>query len=167
MARELSLMHRIYDSATLVISAANANSSTEGFLRLCEPAMLAYQLRYRCPTGDLGTVVLGWNDSESEDPIHRRAWTLQEHLLAPRLAIYGTKGLRFSCRRGSFIDGSQTPWPVNIAERTTEGNRVSSGRLRNDKDWNQKGGWYMLVRIPPETTFSPHRPPCCHFSPCE
>lgn len=143
-ARELGMMHQVYRCTTLVISAAMASSSTEGFLRVCDPTDAAFRLRYRCPNGELGSLILSRYKPGPPDPIHRRAWTLQEHMLAPRLAIYGTTGLRFSCSSGSYKDGPPTDGVLltNVAESRNKFSLHSSDILRQkllhfegDLDW--------------------------------
>lgn len=147
-ARELGMMHQIYGCTTLVISAAMASSSTEGFLRVCHPTDATFRLRYRCPNGELGSLILSHYKPRPLDPIHGRAWTLQEHMLAPRLAIYSSTGLRFSCASGSYKDGPPTLGVLftNAAESRNKFSLPSSDILRQ-KLLHFEGDidWYSLL----------------------
>ncbi|KAF4341898.1 het-domain protein [Fusarium beomiforme] len=148
LARELGTMHQIYEFSTLVISAAIASSSTEGFLRLCHPKDETYRLRYRCPNNDPGSLILSKYEAGPSDPIHRRAWTLQEHILAPRLAIYSNTGLRFFCASGSFKDGPPTDGVLHTygAEFYNKLSLRSSDVLRHKLlHFNGDLDWYSLL----------------------
>ncbi|KAK4445689.1 HET-domain-containing protein, partial [Podospora aff. communis PSN243] len=86
-ATQLALMARICKDSTVTIAAASAFSVEEGFLETRQPRPCTYPsflLPFR-----------GWKDKR---PINRRAWTLQERLLSPRLVNYGTRGLSWQCQ---------------------------------------------------------------------
>lgn len=102
---EITRMHDIYRYSYLTISASRAYSSQEGFLNHCKPVD-PIRLAYRGPDGSLGSVILSSTDMVRE-PIHSRAWTLQEHALSARLLIFGTFGMRWVCRAGPRSDGEQ------------------------------------------------------------
>lgn len=102
---EITRMHDIYRHSHLTISASRSSSSQEGFLNFCTPVD-PIRLTYRGPDGILGSVILSSPDLRRE-PIHSRAWTLQEHALSARLLIFGTFGMRWVCRAGQYRDGEQ------------------------------------------------------------
>lgn len=102
---EITRMHDIYRHSSLTISASRATSSQEGFLSLCKPVD-PIRLGYRGPDGTLGSVILS-SSYQFREPIHSRAWTLQEHSLSARLLIFGTFGMRWVCRAGKLTDGEQ------------------------------------------------------------
>lgn len=102
---EITRMHDIYRYSYLTLSASRARSSKVGFLNQCKPVD-PIRLAYRGPDGTLGSVILSSSDMVRE-PIHSRAWTLQEHALSARLLIFGTFGMRWVCRAGSRRDGEQ------------------------------------------------------------
>ncbi|PQE03565.1 heterokaryon incompatibility -domain-containing protein [Rutstroemia sp. NJR-2017a BVV2] len=116
--RELKVMAQTYRNALITISAACSRSSRDGFLRPREPRKSAYPqfvLPY-CAWGSegdqpgasqIGTVILreGVFHDASKEPINRRAWTLQERLLSPRVVIYGTHELLWQCQHGQCIAG--------------------------------------------------------------
>lgn len=102
---EITRMHDIYRFSYLTISAARASSSQEGFLNHCKPVD-PIRLAYRGPDGTLGSIILS-SCRMVREPIHSRAWTLQEHTLSTRLLIFGTFGMRWVCRSGKCSDGEQ------------------------------------------------------------
>ncbi|KAI0903508.1 heterokaryon incompatibility protein-domain-containing protein [Ustulina deusta] len=106
MARELGRMHYVYQKAHLTISAARSTASKDGFLGRCQP-LCAVSFKYRGPDGTLGTVVAHLKATGQSEPIHERAWTLQEHLLSKRLLVFGSFGLGWVCRDASHSDGVQ------------------------------------------------------------
>lgn len=102
--REIGKMCEIYERAYVTISAASARSSQDGILykrdipQSCQPV---YKVRLRCPDGRLGVisfVQLDWEYSPTDEPIHQRAWTLQEAVLSPRMLIFDSRQLRWVCR---------------------------------------------------------------------
>ena len=103
MTREITQMPQIYKSAEVTISAARSKGSREGFLhdiQIPSPQDDAFQLRFCCPDGRLGSIMIYGQDNieHRHDPIEDRAWTLQEHLLSPRLLIFGSRQIWWTCR---------------------------------------------------------------------
>ena len=107
VAREISHMPKIYQKATVTISAARAASSRQGFLQdYPTPSVLnpSFRLRYCCPDGLIGSVVLTEDQfsvqsrGQRREPIEERAWTLQESFLSPRMLVFGSRGVYWSCR---------------------------------------------------------------------
>jgi hypothetical protein len=102
-ARELSTMSETYQNAYITISAARSSDSKDGFLKEREFASAVRgwpipYLPFRCQGGEIGTVgLLQLSSTKLRDPISTRGWTLQEHMLSPRLLIYGTLEVYWSC----------------------------------------------------------------------
>ncbi|KAM5349262.1 hypothetical protein ACJ41O_005769 [Fusarium nematophilum] len=94
--KEIPLMAEIFELAYVTISAASARSSSDGFLQRRKPdtAVIPYIL----PTAELGSLRLYKEMDAADEPIHSRAWTLQEHVHACRILEYGTQKLRRVCR---------------------------------------------------------------------
>ena len=106
--KELPLMAQIYNSSYVTISAATAATCLDGFLVPRKLTRRPIRLRARCPDGKMGSVLLVPDNSELYDdayPINRRAWTLQEHLLAPRVLMFGPTRARFVCLSKTRFDG--------------------------------------------------------------
>ncbi|KAF2821973.1 HET-domain-containing protein, partial [Ophiobolus disseminans] len=108
LTRELASMPKIYKHATLTISAALAQTCNEGFLHPRSPRIVPLYgppVRLRCidEQDAEGTIVLHGTRPPQEH-IHTRGWTLQEHLLSPRLLIYSTSSLAWQCRSRKYTD---------------------------------------------------------------
>jgi hypothetical protein len=83
-ARESSMMCSIYEDALLTISADGSKSVWDGIFRAQRYASLDYQtcmegilIREKLSHSSLNTQV-----SEKSQPLHLRAWTLQERLMS-------------------------------------------------------------------------------------
>ncbi|KAJ4414729.1 hypothetical protein N0V85_003026 [Neurospora sp. IMI 360204] len=98
-------LDQIIQGADLLISAARSPASVDGFLGPCPPLRLT-RLPYRCPDGGTGTVIAQPQINKLE-PLHEISYTLKEHLLAKRLLIVGTFGLRWVCQETTGADGVQ------------------------------------------------------------
>ncbi|KAJ4192493.1 hypothetical protein NW767_010719 [Fusarium falciforme] len=86
-------MGDIYRGATVIISAASARSCYEGFLksRECpEKAKPISKVAFISETATRAEVYLVPHAGREGDldPINHRAWTLQEHVLSPRVLYY-------------------------------------------------------------------------------
>jgi hypothetical protein len=108
---ELRKMASIYCGASVVLSAARVRSSEEGFLhnrKVDKIYDIVFELH--AIVEGIGTHAFflhecSTDDSEDE-PIDKRAWTLQEHSLAVRLLRFGSKQTRWMClHEGPNIDG--------------------------------------------------------------
>lgn len=102
-ARELSTMSETYQNAYITISAALSSDANDGFLQEREfsSAIQGWPvpfLPFRCQDGEIGTVgLLQFSSTNIRDPVSTRGWTFQEHMLSPRLLIYGTLEVYWSC----------------------------------------------------------------------
>jgi hypothetical protein len=109
---ELGNMAQVYKAAYLTISAGSAASSDQGFLPrgqsqrtgvTMSQEQYTVKFPFRCESGKIGTFALegpvfDWSFLDRHrDPINKRAWTLQEHWLSPRILMYGMKGLSWLC----------------------------------------------------------------------
>ena len=97
-------LDKIIQGADLLISAARSRAG-DGFLGPCPPLRLT-KLLYRCPDGATGTVIAQEQVNKLE-PLHVVSYTIQEHLLAKRILIFGTYGLRWVCQETTAADGVQ------------------------------------------------------------
>lgn len=74
---ELAKMLDVYRGALLTIVAGVAESSGQGFLGR-RNNIETFALNVRCVDGNMGKMLLEQKYDLSKDPIHSRAWTLQE-----------------------------------------------------------------------------------------
>ena len=128
---EVAKMADIYSGAYVTISAASSRSAREGFLGDRKPSKNrrhVVPIKTLCPDGKAGWIYLYRPEvyQPNEEPLNTRGWTLQEHLLSPRLLIYGSWQLRWVCRTLQASDGG----PDNVYPRAFEGvtSKLHSGR---------------------------------------
>ncbi|KAI0858346.1 heterokaryon incompatibility protein-domain-containing protein [Xylaria cubensis] len=115
---ELAKMPAIYSNATVTISAANAATCRDGFLKPRDPVdfnKITFKLRFKTPGREEGFIFLApWKlgkqlESMGKEPINERAWTLQEHIVPPRVLYYSFQQLHWICRKGILPDGGFYP----------------------------------------------------------
>jgi len=122
VAAELAKMSGVYRGAVLTVSAASAEHSIEGCLgdrHLARAYGALFRLPYRHGQGEnlvRGSILLSEQPigGKYQEPIDRRAWTMQEHILSLRLLRFGSKQTTWKCRTRHYsIDGGASPHPVN------------------------------------------------------
>lgn len=119
--RESAQMHMIYNNSYCNISATAATDSTQGLFYPREPQLLwedeinlntegipgytPAELIQRCKIIDLAF----WQRNVDDAPVNRRAWVLQERLMAPRVLHFCQEQIAWECRQfdasESFRDG--------------------------------------------------------------
>ncbi|RSL74288.1 hypothetical protein CEP53_000394 [Fusarium sp. AF-6] len=114
VAREINKMADIYQGTTVTISAASSSCYRDGFLNTRQAHVQSkpkFKFPLTCPGGKLGTVFLLLHQSGYPyrdwiaDPINNRAWTLQEHVLSPRILYYSSQQLHWFCKETRASDG--------------------------------------------------------------
>ena len=128
---EVAKMADIYSGAYVTISAAISRSVGEGFLGDRNPSKNrrhVVPIKTLCPDGKTGWTYLYRPEvyQPNEEPLNTRGWTLQEHLLSPRLLIYGSWQLRWVCRTLQASDGGPDVVYPRSFERLTS--KLQSGR---------------------------------------
>ena len=86
----------IYHGAVVTISAACATTCHEGYLYRRKPEIAALPCVHS--DGRLGVLNLYREFNVADEPIHKRAWTLQEHVQSCCILEFGTQQLRRICR---------------------------------------------------------------------
>ena len=116
--REIGKMDHIYNNSSLTISAACADGCSSGFLAKRDRWRSNMDgqpipLPFLCPNGVVGGVsMVRFGDPNSHEPLHSRSWVLQEHLLSPRVLMYGLEQSFWICKPGSSVNnGGQTHKP--------------------------------------------------------
>jgi hypothetical protein len=108
--QEIARMANIYQNALVTIAATNTLRCTDGFLsKRARPSheTCIEDLPWSCSDGSLGKVSLdrqSWYRADQE-PLNRRAWTLQERLLSPRVLSFGSHQLTWECQTARYTDG--------------------------------------------------------------
>jgi hypothetical protein len=111
--KEITNMPYIYKGARVTLLAASAISSTTGFLQTRDILGRVDETFFKVPFSNAdgvdGSVILAQNphfNSKSE-PVDERAWIFQEQLLSPRLLIFGSERIWWSCFTTSRADSGQ------------------------------------------------------------
>ncbi|KAI1841131.1 hypothetical protein JX266_012666 [Neoarthrinium moseri] len=100
---EIDQMPSIYANALVTLSASKSAAAASGFLEpidYVKNTSMAVKLPFRCPGledmhGNAYAMVMP--DRRAIDPIHLRAWTLQERYLAPRVLEFSSLQMRWVC----------------------------------------------------------------------
>ena len=103
-------MASIYQNALVTIAATNVSRCTEGFLsRRCKPSgeIIIGDLPWSCGDGSVGKVSLHSQRmyTADQEPLNKRAWTLQERLLSPRVLSFSSRQLMWECQTARYSDG--------------------------------------------------------------
>jgi hypothetical protein len=107
-SREIPEMPKIYGNSSVTIIASRASHVGEGFLQDRDVTSIhagSSEVQYRGPDDTLGSIVLCRELDKRDEPIDKRAWTLQERLLSPRILEYGTYQVNWICPTATHDDG--------------------------------------------------------------
>ncbi|KAG4291561.1 hypothetical protein FPRO06_13782 [Fusarium proliferatum] len=104
-----------YKQADLLISAASASDCGEGFLQSrivdrCYGAIFELPYEWKVDGHEIqGSLLLSemdLNGSTDNDPVHKRIWTFQEHLLSSRVISFGSRQIKWTCQQEkNIVDG--------------------------------------------------------------
>ncbi|THU89221.1 HET-domain-containing protein [Dendrothele bispora CBS 962.96] len=99
-AHEIRQIRHIFHNAHLTIIAACADTVYDGFLHERNQPEPSYTvLPFYCPDGILGTMHVQTHGNHAPgNPIDKRAWCLEEHVLSPRKLIYSSHTLQYQCQ---------------------------------------------------------------------
>ncbi|KAL8718601.1 MAG: hypothetical protein Q9225_004286 [Loekoesia sp. 1 TL-2023] len=119
-AREIERMDQIFRNANLTVSAANADDCSLGFLAKRDQWWSdadgpPIRLPFLCPDWTVGSISLvRYGNPARREPLYCRSWPFQEHLLSPRVLMYGSEQMLWVCQQDSpigtgatFKDGGQ------------------------------------------------------------
>ncbi|KIW89594.1 uncharacterized protein Z519_09750 [Cladophialophora bantiana CBS 173.52] len=116
--REIAVMKDIYASSALTIVAASAKSVFEGFLHPRVHSEPSHTIPVRIRPGVYGTMSVNELDAASYDerlePLAKRAWTMQEQLLAQRTLTFTTHTMMWRCRAGTRNFGDSLYFPHDL-----------------------------------------------------
>lgn len=127
-------MAQCYSNAYVTLAAGSAADSQDGFLNARLPALAGpCRLAYSVPAG-LGCEWISHSRSfvyaclphsthYKDGPLDRRAWTLQEQVMSPRILKYEQEQMQFRCEQMiGFEDGRCEPY--KRLERTHTYNKI-------------------------------------------
>lgn len=108
-------MQYVYMDAYLTIVASSAEGVEEGFLIDGTEAKPAFSLPLVSYAGQASQLSFYWPIlSVQQEPLHRRAWTLQEVLLSPRLLVFGKTNVVWKCLRQAKESPTGTPTVLEL-----------------------------------------------------
>lgn len=107
--KESANMGNIYNKSIVTIQASNASTSAAGFLQpRAEPKCPHSKLKLQLPDGRVDSVWVRYErivDLWSLEPLHKRGWTLQEGLLAPRILRFDQSQMWWECSSTYHSEG--------------------------------------------------------------
>ncbi|KAI1408131.1 HET-domain-containing protein [Hypoxylon sp. FL1857] len=115
---EISRMKDIYASSAITIVAASSKSVSEGFLYDRHHSEIVYTVPFRIREGLFGTMSINELDAavydERFEPLAKRAWTMQEQILAQRTITFTTHTMLWNCRAGTRNFGDSLYFPHDL-----------------------------------------------------
>ncbi|KAF9766837.1 hypothetical protein IL306_000690 [Fusarium sp. DS 682] len=106
-----------YKRADILISAASASQSDEGFLQprsIDQSYGNIFELRYKWNLSSheaQGSLLFSEKDlncASDKNPVDMRIWTFQEHLVSSRVISFGSRQIRWKCQEyANVVDGSE------------------------------------------------------------
>lgn len=114
---EISSMKDVYACSALTIVAASANAVAEGFLQDRPRRTEVFVMPFRINPDLFGSFSFGKLSTASYDersePLAKRAWTLQEQLLAQRSVTFTGHTMLWTCRAGTRTFGDSFHYPYS------------------------------------------------------
>jgi hypothetical protein len=152
---QMAQMGDVYGNAYLTISAASASSCHDGFLETREEQRCIVTLPFCCEDENIGKASM-WirihheprSVSRNDEPLDRRAWTLQERFMSHRLLIFSQIQVFFMCATSFGSDGG-------TVDRSEYMSLIGDGRdlMRpsglmgvNDTLWSVRKSWIQMVK---------------------
>ncbi|KAK7740015.1 hypothetical protein SLS62_011158 [Diatrype stigma] len=116
--RDIAQMKDIYSSSVVTIVAASSDSVSGGFLHDRNHSETVYTIPARIRPGQFGTMSVNELDAatydERSEPLAKRAWTMQEQLLAQRTLTFATHTMIWSCKAGTRNFGDSLYFPHDL-----------------------------------------------------
>lgn len=121
--KEAALMDKVYSNSFLNISATAGYDNSQGLFVTRDPEFELRPTRISCPIVPTSSTqasqihnfivsdVLLFERELMNAPLNRRAWVLQERLMAPRVLHFGSAQLFWECRRGLLCERFPETFP--------------------------------------------------------
>jgi hypothetical protein len=155
---EISQMPFIYRHATVTIVASRASEVGEGFLQKRPTIGFSahyegIRLAFQGSDGPRGSVAVIKPPRETVEPLEKRAWALQEHLLSPRILDYRTLKTQWLCRATDKDTAVRDGWhrgqnSLLLELQNSLQSETDDPKLLEDFRKTLKGGhrqWWQLV----------------------
>ncbi|CAG7556422.1 unnamed protein product [Fusarium equiseti] len=114
---EISSMKDVYACSALTIVAASAKAVAEGFLQDRPRTTDVLVIPFRMKSDLFGSFSFGKLSTASHDersePLAKRAWTLQEQLLAQRSVTFTSHTMLWTCKAGTRTFGDSFHYPYS------------------------------------------------------
>ena len=114
---EISSMKDVYACSALAIVAASANAVAEGFLQDRPDTKDLFTIPFRMKSDLFGSFSFGKlsaiSYNERSEPLAKRAWTLQEQLLAQRSVTFAVHTMLWDCKAGTRTFGDCFHYPYS------------------------------------------------------
>jgi hypothetical protein len=182
--KELAAMSSIYGCSYITISAASASKDADGFLgpktdRTVNETVVKLKIltladgasdNSTSTVGTLGAIFVkpvklgAFEDAALSEPIQSRGWTMQEHLLSPRVLVFGSRQLRWVCESFQHTDGGRDhhnmtlPFPLVAVDDKTlfESPITTYYRFTTTWNWNAIVQEYSKRQLSPPKNGQPH-----------
>jgi len=93
-------MHQIYENSSLTIVAASITPADRSFIKVrAVPKRKTFKILCRLSQDQSSIISIQEHEQydDLKEPVYKRAWTLQEQLLSPRLLSYASHMLQWQC----------------------------------------------------------------------
>ena len=132
---QIASMSDIYASSTVTVVAASAESASQGFLSPRTDSETVYTIPVRLGPHIFGSMSINELDAacydERSEPIAKRAWTMQEQVLAPRTVAFATHTMIWSCKAGARAYGDALHFPHDLDAGYNDNDEKYSLNLRS------------------------------------
>ncbi|KAF4958748.1 hypothetical protein FSARC_10939 [Fusarium sarcochroum] len=116
--RDIATMKDIYASSALTMVAASSKEVSEGLLHDRHHSEDVIEIPFRGRLGLFGTMFVNELNAvtydERSEPLAKRAWTMQEQILAHRTLTFSTHTMIWSCKAGTKNFGDSLHFPYDL-----------------------------------------------------
>jgi hypothetical protein len=132
-------MTQTYSDACVTIVASAANDAAEGFLQPRPAATDLITPPFRVSSNTFGSVKVDCNSDLYEfgasEPIDKRAWTLQEHMISRRLLQYTSQTLQWRCAITTVNLGESLYWENTYDPRAKILSQIPKSQQEAYNEW--------------------------------
>ncbi|KAH8812521.1 heterokaryon incompatibility protein-domain-containing protein [Xylogone sp. PMI_703] len=147
-AAEINKMGRIYRDALFTISATSCVSVRDGFLhKRSEPASI--KLPFQVSANTFGSVKLAsaLRGRIFHEALHRRGWTLQEHILSRRVLLFTEYEMLWQCATEKLKPVRRTHIVYPDRESLPVLGSALSANLWAGSPFEKQDAWFRIVEL--------------------